>query len=739
MVWQGELALLPSGSEIIGERLAYCRSQEGVTFFNPGGPILHVRNGDAEGIRVAAVVLANPEVSGGVKVAVLAQALGVERTLIWRARRRAETEGIAALATRKSGPRSAHKLVGERLRSAQRQLDRGLGNTAVAAAVGVSEGAIRKALREGRLVRPASSAPSGETEAPPLVAPAERAKMDEASAAGMAVKWNEERSQARRGELIEALPRFEAASSVAKAGVLLALPVLVAQGLFSVGREVYGRLRNGFFGLDTVLITLAFMALLRLRSAEQLSSHAPGEFGRILGLDRAPETKTLRRKLNELGTRRLGRTFVAGLARFWAEEDRELLGFLYIDGHVRPYNGRKHKLPKTHVPRRRLCMPATTDYWVNDEFADPVFFLTSPAHEGLLKAVDELILPEIRELIGPKRRATLVLDREGWSPQLFRAWHEEGFDILTYRKGNYEPWPEEVFEPIAGRALRRKRIERLAERPLELSNGFAVREVRCLTEDGHQTSIVTTRPDLSTAEVAERMFSRWRQENFFRYMRHEFALDHLPTYATEAADPERTMPNPQRKAARKVLVELLRERGKLERSIGAAVLEEGAASAEQLARPLTERIDALRAAEEELRAEITTLPERVPVGTLLEPAEVVRLEEERKAITDAVKMTAYRSETELFRLVSPLLGGGENGARAFLRRVFQLPADLLPDPERQELRVRFHTMSDWRSNRALAGLCQLVNEYPTTFPGSDLRMIFEPPPVAPINSSGQEP
>lgn len=349
-----------------------------------------------------------------------------------------------------------------------------------------------------------------------------------------------------------------------------------------------------------------------------------------------------------------------------------------------------------------------------------------------------LILPEIRNLIGAERRATIVLDREGWSPQLFRAWYDEGFDILTYRKGSYEPWPEEAFEAVAARTLRRKRIGKLAERPLELSNGLQVREVRCLTEDGHQTSIITTRQDLSTLEVAERMFSRWRQENFFRYMRHEFALDHLPTYAVEAADPDRTVPSPERKARRKALAEVLRERGKLERAVGAAVLEGSEAPADPNGK-LAARIEALRAEEATLRAEITALPERIPIGTLLGPGQVVRREQERKAITDAIKMTAYRSETELFRLVSPLLGSGENGARAFLRRVFQLPADLLPDPEEKVLRVRLHTMSDWRSNRALAGLCQLLNEYAVTFPGSDLRMIFEPPPVATINSSGQEP
>ncbi len=88
---------------------------------------------------------------------------------------------------------------------------------------------------------------------------------------------------------------------------------------------------------------------------------------------------------------------------------------------------------------------------------------------------------------------------------------------------------------------------RLAERRVTLSNGLRVREVRRLTDDGHQTAVITTHESLSMFQVAHRMFSRWRQENFFRYMRHEFAVDHLCTYTVEPADPKRVVPHPERK------------------------------------------------------------------------------------------------------------------------------------------------------------------------------------------------
>ncbi len=41
-------------------------------------------------------------------------------------------------------------------------------------------------------------------------------------------------------------------------------------------------------------------------------------------------------------------------------------------------------------------------------------------------------------------------------------------------------------------------------------------EILRLSQDGHQTAIQTTRQDLPAAVIAERMFARWRQENFFK-------------------------------------------------------------------------------------------------------------------------------------------------------------------------------------------------------------------------------
>ena len=725
---QHSMLFLPDDAEMISEHLAVGRSDGNVTFFDASGPIFTFREDEVGSLRFAAAMLSDPSL-GLATSTQIAKALGRHRSRVHDYRKRYQEGGTEALEVKRRGPRGPSKFKGSLLESAQESLNEGASNRKVARLVGVSEQTIRKGLKDGRLVRPMSG-PSTDTKSE---ASTPRARSDEAAACsgGVAVKREEERALAPTGLLAEATPRFDAAESVAKAGVLVGLPALLGQGLVEVGQQVYGGLNNGFYGLASILLTFGFMALLRIKSIEGLSNHAPGEFGLVLGLDRAPEMKTVRRKLAELAGRGEALEFSRAFSERWASEDPEALGYLYIDGHVRPYHGRKHRLPKTHVQRRRLCMPATTDYWVNDADAQPLMFITAEANEGLLAMMESELLPEIRKLAGEDRRVTLIFDREGWSPKRFRKWREAGFDVITYRKGAYSDWQRRCFKEVTVDACGRKVKYLLAERMAQVAKGFRMREVRRLCDDGHQTSVVTTRRDLSLETVALRMFSRWQQENFFRYMRHEFALDHLPTTAVEPADPNRSVPNPEVKEKRRELGRVKVRLTKAEQAYGQKAHD----NPEQKRRTvrgfkishaeLGREIKELRATRRQLEAEMGALPPRVPVSEVMDGEPIVRLERERKIITDTLKMVAYRAETQLANLVGPLLPYREDEARAFMRRVFNLPADLLPDHEQGTLVVRLHGMTTPRDNRALAALCAVLNDLKVCYPGTTLRIVLE--------------
>ena len=94
--------------------------------------------------------------------------------------------------------------------------------------------------------------------------------------------------------------RFEPCADVPKAGVLVALPALLASGLWEHTEEHF-ELPQGYYQLVHLLLLVAFLALARVKSLESLRYCAPGEWGKVLGLDRIPEVRTLRANLQLLG------------------------------------------------------------------------------------------------------------------------------------------------------------------------------------------------------------------------------------------------------------------------------------------------------------------------------------------------------------------------------------------------------------------------------------------------------
>ncbi|EQD35699.1 homeodomain-like insertion element (DNA transposition), partial [mine drainage metagenome] len=110
----------------------------------------------------------------------------------------------------------------------------------------------------------------------------------------------EERELARTGALEEAPPVFTQGRELPLLGLLLTLPALAEAGLLEAAQTVYGKLNNGFYGLRSVLLMLVFLAFLREPRAEGATRIVPQDLGRVLALDRAPEVKTLRRRLREL-------------------------------------------------------------------------------------------------------------------------------------------------------------------------------------------------------------------------------------------------------------------------------------------------------------------------------------------------------------------------------------------------------------------------------------------------------
>jgi len=677
-------------------------------------------------------------------------------------------EGLGRPEGWRSGRR---RIAGKRLRVIEKLKSQGLSNRVIAQRLGVSEMAIRKLVgpskceEVGQLalgltpsatprepptiqtsfasdIRPCDDPPAPTTDSVQKSAMPEEDEPVPMSLDHDASDRTFDRQLAYLGLLDDAAPIFRDGSQVSGVGVLLALPYLVHSGLLQIARKLYGKIGPAFYGLRTTLLTLFLMALLRIQRPEQLKERDPAALGRLLGLDRAPEVKTLRRQLSRVAAHHRAEHLGAELARVRVAQRGELMGFLYVDGHVRAYHGQR-TISKAYVARRHLAMPATTDYWINDRAGDPLLVITADINASLAKALPNL-LGQVRATIGD-RRVTIVFDRGGWSPKLFRSMIKDGFDILTYRKGK-------------GRLIHQRRFVRrrdkldgrwvtydLNDQPARFLKGkLRLRQITRLCEDGHQSQIMTSRWDLSDIEVAYRMFERWRQENFFKYMREEFLLDALVDYHIEPEDPTRTIPNPERRALDKQIRAARTELSEIERQYGAA-----AADNSEQHRPTMRGFKIaygklgkqLRAARERLNQLIDkrrNIPSRVEIKDLSEQA-VVKLATERKHLTDIIKMLAYQAESDLLNLLRPRYQRAEQEGRTLLHELFALAGDIKVTDS--ELQITLAPLSSPHRTRVVDSLCELLDQTATVFPGSRLRVRFavRPPPSISLAFPGTPP
>lgn len=560
---------------------------------------------------------------------------------------------------------------------------------------------------------------------------------------GYAATRSLERVAAAMGELESAPIEFQATCDVAQGGVLLALPALLAVGLLRYSPQWY-QLPNGFYGIESLFLLLALLALARVRSLEQLRYQAPGEWGKLLGLDRIPEVRTLRAKLKLL-CQDLGRAirWNAELAREWMalQNDTEL--YFYCDGHVRVYHGDQTALPRHYVARERLCLRATTDYWINAMDGQPFLYVNKEVDPGLIATLRQDVIPWLEASLArtpeQQRRLaedprlpwfTVVFDREGYSPELFDQMWQKRVAILTYHKFPQPDWRREEFTAHSVQLAGGETVTlQLAERGAQLSNKLWVREIRKLTDSGHQTSILTTNFQAPMTTLAVSLFARWSQENFFRYMREHYGLDHLIEYGTEPVPDAIQVVNPQWRKLDSQIRSQTARRYRLAAQFGALALSVDPTESElqgfqQRQGQLREEIQVLDVEIDNLKQRRKDTSHHIPVQSLPEEDRFTRLRTERKHFIDTIKMIAYRAESSLASLLREHLARSDD-ARALLRQIFETEADLTPDLVANTLTVRLHHLTQAAHDQAIEQLLAELNATRTIFPGTCLTLVFK--------------
>ena len=486
----------------------------------------------------------------------------------------------------------------------------------------------------------------------------------------------------------------------------------------------------------------------RIKTPEQLKNCKPGELGKLLGLDRVPEAKCLRAKIGQIVEQGRAQEFNHFLAQEWIREEDTF--YFYIDGHVRVYHGYKAKLTKKYVSREKLCLAGTTEFWVNNELGLPYLVVSGELNEklkdviphsggfpkdqiapSLLKDTAEQIKEEELEKDQKRPRFTIIFDREAYEPSFFRSlWEEHRIAVITYRKGVKDKWDEEEFKEYKTEVIGKEVSMELAEKKVTLS-GMEMREIRKLSDSGHQTSIITTNEQINIKMVAGKMFSRWSQENFFRYMLQDYDIDKLVEYGIEAIEPHKKVVNPSYKQLSYRIKKLREKQQRLKAKFYQIIEKNLDENINQLRErlgeeaELQEKINAYQREIDEKLKERKNTPYYIELKDMPVHDRYNKLKTESKLFMNTIKMIAYRAETAVANLLTPYYRKAENEIRMLVKEIIDSDADLIPDYNNKTLTVRLHSLSTPRANQAASELCKILNESETVYPKTDLRLIYE--------------
>ncbi|MCZ2405086.1 hypothetical protein IV498_18480 [Paenarthrobacter sp. Z7-10] len=738
---------IESGAVLIGPAVSLLEDADGGRVFLHGQLVYAWDGGDTASRRFSAAKLADMKAA---PMADIAAGFGIEAGTLWVWRRDLKASGVAGLVPEKPGPRGASKLTPEVI--AQIKARRAGGETfrSIAAAVGVSVFSVDRAL----------SMDTGDSAGMPAAAvvqarsqPARQAPEADPTIAELrlpvlpaAADRSGERAAARWGLLECAAPVFAPAARVPLAGLFLALPALENTGLLACSKEVFGALPNGFYGLDTILTGAVFQALAGEPRAEGATRIDPVAMGRVLGLDRAPEVKTLRRKMGALaGTGRAAELLTAIAAKHLhagLEQGGEpgLAAVLYVDGHVRAYQGSR-KIGKVHSTRLKFPVPATEETWVADANGAPVLVVMAEPGAALTGELRRL-LPTLRTIIGDDRRVLVGFDRGGWSPALFQHMNEQGFDVLTWRKGSTEDIQDCLFTEVAhtdghGQTRSWTAADTRVEVPVGTTGEvFAMRQIsRTVNTPGggsRQIHILTTNKDMPAGEVVYRMGARWRQENYFRYARIRFALDSHDAYARSDDDPERSVPNP---AKRKAYQSVLAAKTRYEKTVAdtdAALLATRTPApgtgtvliTNTVHNAITADLFATETALEQAQVAHKAIPSRVPLADIAPGQQV--LETETKLLAHAIRMAAFNTASALAREIRTNTGyaRADDEAYALVRHALTGSGDIDPSQDGY-LTIRLDPLPTRRATTAVSELCNHLTTTETRYPGSNRILRFE--------------
>ena len=641
--------------------------------------------------------------AGGITGVHIAECFRVTPVYVSLLRGRMRTQGSAALAAKRRGPKGPMKVTGALAGRVRALRQTGLSYRAIAATVGrVSHQTVRRMLEEAE--PPPASLPDLASHGAEAWEPDAAGSRPDALDAPTAEPHTDGLAHASTTPVVGP-SRY--------AGAMLLHVALTHLRLWQVFAERGAQVGRTPLCVAQVIGMVALGFALRLRSIEGFKTALARDFGVLLGLPAVPCVQTLRTRLCALAESVAPDAILRALLAACVRLEPVWEGAYYVDGHFSPYTGQA-PVAKGWNAKRRLAEPGHTDVYVHDAAGRALFFLNRPLNDSLVKVLPAIV-GEIRA-VAPDQHVILVFDRGGYSGAGFRALTDQGIGFLTYLKGRKarRRFPSDRFarrwwalDDPAGIGKRQRHVYRLYERGTRIRGAGLVRTV-VVEDDEGQIPVLTNCADLPAPKAVHLLRLRWRQENSFKYLSTHYGIEQIIQYGVTTAVDTRLVDNPVRARVQAQLAEARAALVFSDADVGQAVM---AGASARTAAPATTRraARALEARIARLEHRLAQTPAQVPVTSLpRRPRHRATLKSDRHDLVTGVKLATYNAERLLARRFFQHYQDPRDWLTIF-RSLLQLPGVLRLEPG-GTITVQLQAPDQPRIQRALVAFLAEIND-----------------------------
>ena len=499
-------------------------------------------------------------------------------------------------------------------------------------------------------------------------------------------------------------------------GALIALPLLAKYGAEELISEGVSS-REGRYTFKECVVSLLLLLASRLLRVEENIKHYDDEMmGGLIGRQRLPSLKTVRRVMAE-GIGQMGDK-VEQMKSEYALKCLELWGYeraYYIDGHFMPYTGGERIL-FGYSPQRRPAEKGRTAYVVNTAAGRPIYEVLSDGFDDFRANIEKVVDFLVEE--AGVERPTVVFDRGGFGWESFQR-IEGRADFICWYDGKAvlprKPEWVEVQVPHASNTYGEAEYERqqCTEQVLEQGGegGKGYRRMVLIRKGQKVSPAITNLREASAEDVTLALTRRWgAQENVFK----ELVIDgvnKIHSYRKEAYDAEylekegldgpRVMENPEYRKLEEEKRKLLNKRNLTLGRIAQREKESGRTV--QLTTRQKERLAGIERRVSEIVGRPEYLPKEVLRMDYIKDNGLVRLSNEKKNYFDLLNLVAYNLRQDMVEIVGPIYRNNRDVHQLVLK-ILRLATTIENDGN--ETKVVFAQQLRGKDGQALQELCR---------------------------------